>query len=124
MLRLKEQKEQAVTEANEQHEAALAQVNEEHAAALAEAKQQHEDALAGANSRHAEALEKARLPEKLLTGTEAEISAGEVLVQSALEQPRVLVHRDFHSRNLMPQADGALAIIDFQDAVEGGRDAA
>lgn len=43
----------------------------------------------------------------------------EVLVGNALEQPRVLVHRDFHSRNLMPQADGTLAVIDFQDAVYG-----
>ncbi len=41
------------------------------------------------------------------------------LVASALEQPRVLVHRDFHSRNLMPQADGQLGVIDFQDAVHG-----
>lgn len=42
-----------------------------------------------------------------------------LLKASALEQPRVLVHRDFHSRNLMPQADGVLAVIDFQDAVLG-----
>jgi aminoglycoside/choline kinase family phosphotransferase len=42
-----------------------------------------------------------------------------LLRDSALEQPRVLVHRDFHSRNLMPQADGQLGVIDFQDAVLG-----
>ena len=42
-----------------------------------------------------------------------------LLIDTALEQPRVLVHRDFHSRNLMPQADGQLAVIDFQDAVLG-----
>ena len=41
------------------------------------------------------------------------------LVVSALEQPLALVHRDFHSRNLMPQPDGQLAVIDFQDAVRG-----
>tara|TARA_R110000823_G_scaffold195624_5_gene326935 strand:+ start:12716 stop:13672 length:957 start_codon:yes stop_codon:yes gene_type:complete len=43
----------------------------------------------------------------------------DVLVEAALEQPRVLVHRDFHSRNLMLTGDGALAVIDFQDAVAG-----
>lgn len=43
----------------------------------------------------------------------------ELLVNSALEQPRVLVHRDFHSRNLMVQVSGDLAVIDFQDAVLG-----
>lgn len=43
----------------------------------------------------------------------------DTLVSSALEQPRVLVHRDFHSRNLMPQDDGSLGVIDFQDAVLG-----
>ncbi|MEM8562731.1 MAG: phosphotransferase [Pseudomonadota bacterium] len=41
------------------------------------------------------------------------------LVDSALEQPLVVVHRDFHSRNLMPQAGNELAVIDFQDAVVG-----
>lgn len=41
------------------------------------------------------------------------------LVENALEQPQVLVHRDFHSRNLMLQADGQLGVIDFQDAVIG-----
>ena len=42
-----------------------------------------------------------------------------LLIKNALDQPRVLVHRDFHSRNLMPQLDGSLGVIDFQDAVLG-----
>ncbi|WP_241505941.1 aminoglycoside phosphotransferase family protein [Parahaliea mediterranea] len=42
-----------------------------------------------------------------------------VLIDSALAQPRVLVHRDFHSRNLMVLPGQALAVIDFQDAVFG-----
>lgn len=42
-----------------------------------------------------------------------------VLLGSALEQPQVLVHRDFHSRNLMIVEGDALALIDFQDAVMG-----
>ncbi len=41
------------------------------------------------------------------------------LVGSALEQPRVLVHRDFHSRNLMLAPSTELAVIDFQDALVG-----
>lgn len=40
------------------------------------------------------------------------------LIDSALAQPCVLVHRDFHSRNLM-LSDDELAVIDFQDAVVG-----
>jgi hypothetical protein len=41
------------------------------------------------------------------------------LVEEALAQPQVLVHRDYHSRNLMLLEDGALGVIDFQDAVRG-----
>lgn len=41
------------------------------------------------------------------------------LTNAALAQPTVFVHRDFHSRNLMLQPDGSLAVIDFQDAVQG-----
>jgi len=41
------------------------------------------------------------------------------LIESALQQPQVLVHRDFHSRNLMVLGSGELAVIDFQDAVVG-----
>ena len=43
----------------------------------------------------------------------------ERLISSALEQPLVLVHRDFHSRNLMLAGAEGLAVIDFQDAVVG-----
>lgn len=41
-----------------------------------------------------------------------------LLAQSALAQPQVAVHRDYHSRNLMvaPHNPG---ILDFQDAVHG-----
>ena len=41
------------------------------------------------------------------------------LIDSASEQPQIVVHRDFHSRNLMVLENGALAVIDFQDAVVG-----
>jgi N-acetylmuramate 1-kinase len=42
-----------------------------------------------------------------------------VLIQSALAQPRVFVHRDYHSRNLMLLSDHNPGILDFQDAVLG-----
>ena len=41
------------------------------------------------------------------------------LVAAALEQPRVFVHRDYHSRNLMVCEDANPGILDFQDAVWG-----
>lgn len=44
------------------------------------------------------------------------------LEEAALSQPTVMVHRDFHSRNLMLLDDSAvpaLGVIDFQDAVHG-----
>lgn len=41
------------------------------------------------------------------------------LTQSALEQPRVCVHRDYHSRNLMFTNTHNPGILDFQDAVIG-----
>ena len=43
----------------------------------------------------------------------------EVLVRVCLEQPRVFVHRDYHSRNLMHLDDRNPGVIDFQDAVDG-----
>lgn len=41
------------------------------------------------------------------------------LIDSALSQPSVFVHRDYHCRNLMVQTCGGPGIIDFQDAVNG-----
>ncbi len=45
-------------------------------------------------------------------------AAYRVLIDAALAQPQVLVHRDFMPRNLMPAFDGP-AVLDFQDAVRG-----
>ncbi len=46
-----------------------------------------------------------------------------LLIDNALGQPQVLVHRDFMPRNLMPVQDGPSpdgpAVLDFQDAVRG-----
>jgi aminoglycoside/choline kinase family phosphotransferase len=42
-----------------------------------------------------------------------------VLIDSALQQPRVFVHRDFHSRNLLLTGPPSPGILDFQDAVVG-----
>jgi aminoglycoside/choline kinase family phosphotransferase len=46
-------------------------------------------------------------------------SVFERLAASALEQPQVCVHRDYHSRNLMVTARNNPGILDFQDAVIG-----
>ncbi|HLT92888.1 MAG TPA: phosphotransferase [Woeseiaceae bacterium] len=43
----------------------------------------------------------------------------DLLVANALDQPRVFVHRDYHSRNLMVTETANPGILDFQDAVEG-----
>lgn len=43
----------------------------------------------------------------------------QILTDSALEQPRVCVHRDYHSRNLMLTEDDNPGVLDFQDAVIG-----
>lgn len=42
-----------------------------------------------------------------------------LLTENNLSQPQVVMHRDFHSRNLMVTDDDALAVIDFQDMVLG-----
>jgi len=46
-------------------------------------------------------------------------SAFALLADNALAQPRVFVHRDYHSRNLMVTARNNPGILDFQDAVCG-----
>lgn len=45
-------------------------------------------------------------------------SAFRLLLDSAMAQPRVFVHRDYHSRNLIDCAPGP-GILDFQDALGG-----
>ena len=42
-----------------------------------------------------------------------------ILVDNALMQPQVFVHRDYHSRNLMRLDSHNPGILDFQDAVRG-----
>lgn len=56
-----------------------------------------------------------------LSGDEREslMSVHTALVQSALQQPQVFVHRDYHSRNLMLSEAINPGVIDFQDAVIG-----
>jgi aminoglycoside/choline kinase family phosphotransferase len=47
--------------------------------------------------------------------------ASQLLIDAALAQPKVYVHRDYMPRNLMLPATGTLAlgVLDFQDAVYG-----
>lgn len=42
-----------------------------------------------------------------------------ILTEACLEQPIVWVHRDYHSRNLMLLENNDIAVIDFQDMVQG-----
>jgi hypothetical protein len=42
-----------------------------------------------------------------------------LLISNAEQQPKVFVHRDFHSRNLMITKENNPGIIDYQDAVYG-----
>lgn len=43
----------------------------------------------------------------------------EFLIDNALRQKQVFMHRDYHSRNLMVTSENNPGILDFQDAVEG-----
>jgi aminoglycoside/choline kinase family phosphotransferase len=42
----------------------------------------------------------------------------EIFIKSFTEQPQMVVHHDFHSRNIMLQ-DETMSLIDFQDAILG-----
>ncbi len=56
-----------------------------------------------------------------LNGRELQMldSSYQLLIESALQQAQVCVHRDYHSRNLMYVPHNNPGIIDFQDAVIG-----
>ena len=58
--------------------------------------------------------------ERPLSGSEATAweDVSRLLIDSAMEQPQVFVHKDFHSCNLLETEDGP-GIIDFQDGVSG-----
>lgn len=58
---------------------------------------------------------------KVLTSDEHKLidDAFRFLEQQAESQPQVLVHRDYHSRNIMYREGEAPGIIDFQDAIWG-----
>jgi len=43
----------------------------------------------------------------------------DLLIENAIQQPQVTVHRDYHSRNLMVVPDQNPGVLDFQDAVVG-----
>ena len=43
------------------------------------------------------------------------------LVNAIDKHPKTLIHRDFHSRNLMILSDDSIGVIDFQDAMIGPR---
>lgn len=45
--------------------------------------------------------------------------AQQLLISNALEQPQVLVHRDYHCRNLLVTTDNNPGIIDYQDMLIG-----
>ena len=42
-----------------------------------------------------------------------------LICAAMLEQPQVVTHRDYHSRNLMTTTTNTLGVLDFQDAVIG-----
>lgn len=67
----------------------------------------------------AHVVSQALSPQDLLQQEQVLTAIFEQLAASALAQPVVFVHRDYHSRNLMQGERGHPGIIDFQDAVQG-----
>ena len=57
-----------------------------------------------------------KLTHKQLAELEREIH---LICKTMTEQPQVVVHRDYHSRNIMITNNQDIAILDFQDAVIG-----
>ncbi|MCX7116054.1 MAG: phosphotransferase [Gammaproteobacteria bacterium] len=43
----------------------------------------------------------------------------ECIIEQLQQQPRVFIHRDYHSRNIMCLSNNTLGLIDFQDAMIG-----
>lgn len=43
----------------------------------------------------------------------------EKIATEVASQPQVIIHRDYHSRNLMLMTDHEMGVIDFQDAMQG-----
>ena len=41
------------------------------------------------------------------------------IIKNIENQPKVVIHRDFHSRNLMQRKNGELVLIDYQDGLWG-----
>ncbi|HLS99795.1 MAG: phosphotransferase [Porticoccaceae bacterium] len=56
-----------------------------------------------------------------LDGAERQLLADtfDRLLASARAQPQVVVHRDYHSRNLLAMDGGDVGVVDFQDGVVG-----
>lgn len=56
-----------------------------------------------------------------ITATDSQLLRGlfKTLAEAALNQPQVIVHRDYHCRNIHRLTTGEPGLIDFQDAVVG-----
>jgi N-acetylmuramate 1-kinase len=62
-----------------------------------------------------------RMLHRVLTGAERGMldAAKKRLIDVIEAQPKVCVHRDYHSRNLLWGADEVTRVVDFQDALHG-----